>query len=151
MTGQRFGKLIVKSKVPHQTETGKKVTYWLCECDCGKSCEVSSASLRNGSKLSCGCEPRHFKGEDLVGNTYGDIQVIGIDENKRNNKKYGYWICKCSCGNQFSERGDHLKDNMVLCCQECKNRINDITGMKFGKLTVIKKKGLSLQCLTVHL
>jgi hypothetical protein len=54
LTGQRFGSLVVLSRVPNKNG---RVT-WLCVCDCGKEKEVTAQRLRNGTTLSCGC--RHW-------------------------------------------------------------------------------------------
>lgn len=51
LTGERFGKLTVVGR-------GKNIHHyamWLCECDCGRQCEVRSDALKNGNTKSCGC------------------------------------------------------------------------------------------------
>ena len=54
LTGQKFGRLTAKSKLP--LEDGQKIIYWLCDCDCGtKNVKVRGYSLRNGHTRSCGC------------------------------------------------------------------------------------------------
>ena len=54
LTGQKFGRLTAKSKLP--LEYGQKIIYWLCDCDCGtKNVKVRGYSLRNGHTRSCGC------------------------------------------------------------------------------------------------
>jgi hypothetical protein len=53
LVGQRFGHLVVRERTPYR---GKHAgVYWLCECDCGGSKEVSSHNLRRGDVASCGC------------------------------------------------------------------------------------------------
>ena len=63
LTGQRFGKLVVIKELPRERDEnglikwvdGKKPPIkWLCKCDCGNTCETTSANLRGG-KSSCGC------------------------------------------------------------------------------------------------
>jgi len=51
MTGQRFGRLTVESRVG---TIGKKAT-WLCRCDCGNSATILGDSLRRENTRSCGC------------------------------------------------------------------------------------------------
>lgn len=52
MIGSRFGKLTVVSELP---ERGKdRHIRYLCLCDCGVEKEISSQTLRRGTK-SCGC------------------------------------------------------------------------------------------------
>ena len=50
LTGQRFGKLIAQKLIPERSER-----TWLCKCDCGNICEVTSKSLLRGKIFSCGC------------------------------------------------------------------------------------------------
>jgi hypothetical protein len=51
LTGQRYGRLLVKSYDRYQ---GCK-SYWHCICDCGNKISVLSNSLRTGNTQSCGC------------------------------------------------------------------------------------------------
>lgn len=48
LAGERYGRLLVqkRSKTPH---------FWVCQCDCGKTCEIKQAYLRIGVTRSCGC------------------------------------------------------------------------------------------------
>lgn len=50
ITNQKFGHLTAKSKA--ESRSGK--TYWLCECDCGRTKEVQTTHLKNGVTRSCG-------------------------------------------------------------------------------------------------
>ena len=54
LTGQRFGRLVVKEYV------GKKKTgyFWLCKCDCGNSKAIRGTKLKSGGTKSCGCYHR---------------------------------------------------------------------------------------------
>ncbi len=52
ITGQRFGKLVAKHK---DIENTKKITKWICLCDCGKTTSVYLSNLTRGRTLSCGC------------------------------------------------------------------------------------------------
>lgn len=51
LTGMRFGKLTVLCRADRNDSHGKPI--WTCSCDCGTIKDVSSTSLRNGTK-SCG-------------------------------------------------------------------------------------------------
>lgn len=51
LTGKRFGRLVVKSRI----FTASKQPKWLCECDCGTQREVFGNSLRSGATTSCVC------------------------------------------------------------------------------------------------
>jgi hypothetical protein len=52
---------------------------------------------------------------------YGDLTVIGIDEEKTNNSKKNeiYWSCICVCGNTKVARGCELKNGKYSCCNKC--------------------------------
>lgn len=50
--GNRYGRLVVLRATP-STKHGQRV--WLCQCDCGNTCEVVGNCLRRGSTQSCGC------------------------------------------------------------------------------------------------
>lgn len=147
LTGQKFGMLTVIHPVEHYTPTGNKITYWHCECDCGNTCDTTSVSLRSGTKTSCGCTGRKFRGIDLTGEKHGSMTVLGLNIEERKLKKYSKWDCKCDCGNIFTDTGTRIKNNKVTCCPECFKKENDITGQKFGKLTAIKKIGNSWECI----
>lgn len=51
LTGQKFGKLTVKSFV----EKRKNNYMWLCLCDCGTEKVISRGDFKSGHTRSCGC------------------------------------------------------------------------------------------------
>lgn len=51
LLGMRFGKLVVIKELPDKKPHS---IIWLCQCDCGNTTELSSASLIHGTR-SCGC------------------------------------------------------------------------------------------------
>lgn len=56
LTGQRFGRLVVKQAEDHIYPSGNRRIQWLCRCDCdGKEVVVKSNLLLNGHTQSCGC------------------------------------------------------------------------------------------------
>lgn len=63
LTGQKFGKLTVKSLTDKRINGG---TVWLCECECGNLKEVARKQLITGDTLSCGC--LKSKGELIIKN-----------------------------------------------------------------------------------
>lgn len=52
LTGQKYGRL---TAIEVDTTKHKAITYWICECECGKRKSVSTGNLRSGAVLSCGC------------------------------------------------------------------------------------------------
>ena len=51
-TGQRYGKLTV---VSFQGTSPRRISMWLCLCDCGAEKLVRGDSLATGNTTSCGC------------------------------------------------------------------------------------------------
>lgn len=52
LTNQRFGRLIARKPT---NKRYYRYVIWLCICDCGNTCLVSSGSLTSGNTRSCGC------------------------------------------------------------------------------------------------
>lgn len=83
---------------------------------------------------------------DLTGQRFGKYIVLERDNTKPKGKTGKvYWICQCDCGNIKSVRADHLKSGKILSCGcehkriVSENNVIDLTGQRFGLLTVIKK------------
>lgn len=80
---------------------------------------------------------------DLTGQRFGKLTVLKEAE-KRNDHGSVCWICRCDCGNQVTVSSDNLRRNHTQSCgckkkEAAQQRVVDLTGKKFGKLTVIKK------------
>ena len=85
--------------------------------------------------------------QNLVGNIYGRLEVIEYSHAVKNNKSSKhYWNCKCECGNTKTVSGYSLKNGSIQSCgclmrEKSRERMsgirNDITGKKFGRLTVL--------------
>jgi len=56
LIGRVFGRLTVK-RLSDNLLIGKnkKLTYWHCECICGKEVDVLATVLKDGTTISCGC------------------------------------------------------------------------------------------------
>lgn len=86
--------------------------------------------------------------KDETGNTYGYLTVI---ERAPNNKEgRAMWKCKCICGNEVIVLGKHLRSGNTKSCgcyqkqraiESNLKRGGDLTGKKFGKLTVLEEDG----------
>lgn len=123
LIGQRFGRLVVIESA----ESDKRGhARWLCQCDCGKSLEISSSHLKSGHTKSCGClrdEKRKIISEesDLTGKKFNRLLVIKVLDNyKKDNRKY--YLCKCDCGKETVVRSDGLKNGHKKSCG-CKGDI----------------------------
>lgn len=126
LTGFVFGDMTVLS-FSHKDNRNKP--YWICRCVCGTEKPVRTDSLKVGRIRSCGCSKEK---EDQTGKRYGLLTVIGFDAVK--NGQY-YWNVICDCGNVKSVQIGHLKTGNVQSCGCI--RLNDITGQRFGRWTVL--------------
>ena len=83
---------------------------------------------------------------DLTGIEYEHFTVI---EKSRVSKTSGgyfkaYWKCQCKCGKIFEAEAQKIRKETIKSCgcqkkQWNKNNYEDITGMRFGSLTVIRR------------
>ena len=74
---------------------------------------------------------------DLTNQCFGQLKVLYRTEGP--DSKRTYWLCQCDCGNYTIVQGGHLKDlHTTSCgCRQKTSRLEDITGKKFGRLTVL--------------
>ena len=84
-TGKTFGEWKAISK--HPTKPG----IWLCECKCGRKCNVSGTALAAGSSTRCFACARRAQIIGVQGRTFGQLEV----EERARDK----WRCRCKlCG-----------------------------------------------------
>ncbi len=78
---------------------------------------------------------------DLTGQRFGRLTAIERAEN--NKRGQARWKCACDCGSEKVVNSDDLRSGRTKSCG-C-SRVKDLTGLRFGKLTVIEladyKKG----------
>lgn len=151
ITGQKFGKLTAL----YDTGIRKnRQALWHCKCECGNECDVLGSSLRNGHTTSCGCKNHDTRGENLIGQNFGQLIVLareGSDKYRR-----ALWRCKCNCGNIRIVSTSELKSGNVKACRECSHKnlskgheyipidytqtkwYKEIANKKFGKLLAIE-------------
>ena len=139
LTNKRFGKLTVIQKVG---QNNKNNFLWLCQCDCGNTKVIASTNLISGHTQSCGCLNYSSKNmEDLTGQKFGKLTVI--KRGKTLKSGIVRWICECECGNVTIVDSGRLKNGMTKSCGCLKHqqskRLKDLTGQRFGRLTVIKR------------
>lgn len=122
LTGQRFGRLVVK-KYSKEFSQKKKDNhkYWECICDCGKTTFVHTSYLRNGNTKSCGCLQKEIAASqtfiDLTGEEFGNLLVIEQTERPEDvNNTRAYWLCKCLCGKQVIASGQLLRNGHKRSC-----------------------------------
>lgn len=77
--------------------------------------------------------------EDLTGQRFGCWTVIKKAENEKS--KELYWLCECSCDNKTRKpvMQKYLKDGRSKSCGCSKKKSEDLTNMRFGKLTALKR------------
>lgn len=87
---------------------------------------------------------------NLIGKTFGRLTVVSQSENIKtpNGRSHVAWLCKCECGQEIIVRSDNLRNGHTVSCgckqkenliNGGKSRLNDLTGQRFGKLTVIER------------
>ena len=88
------------------------------------------------------------KAKDISGQKYGRLTVlyrVAPPANITTKKPKSFWKCICECGNYTIVAVDRLNGGITKSCgclsrEKASERFGiDITGQKFGKLTVIKK------------
>lgn len=77
---------------------------------------------------------------DLVGQKFNMLTVLEKAPSRNNNVM---WLCKCDCGNTtevstYSLRTGHTKS---CGCLKLRPKAQDLTGLVFGRLKVIKRVG----------
>lgn len=136
LTGQKFGEFTVIKDSGKRTCGGVR---WLCTNSSGALKEISSRDLRSGTKskeIIIRGEPRR----SLIGNRYGWLLVENYT-NKRKNDGSIVWSCRCDCG-KYHEAGTNflIFGSVRSCgCKNNENRGRNLTGQRFGKLTVLEK------------
>lgn len=148
LIGKTFDKLTVIDRA--ENKSGK--TYWKCKCDCGNIVIIDAYRLKSGKAKSCGCINKELMSKkflkNLIGQRFGRLVVIEraddyiIPSNKKHTTR---WLCQCDCGNTTYVTGSNLKNGKIISCGCYKKEkisqkfTKDITGQKFGKLTVIER------------
>lgn len=78
--------------------------------------------------------------ENLKGLASNYWTVIEFDANKTEQRKRTIWVCKCVCGTiGFISTYDLKSGKSKSCGCQSPNKLKDLTGKKFGKLTVLER------------
>lgn len=88
--------------------------------------------------------------EDLTGKRFGSLTVAkqGPTKISKTGRKQICWDCVCDCGNEVTVQANNLKSGHTISCGCAKEKVGEklfcnLTGRRFGRLTVIKKSGKS--------
>lgn len=87
LVGKTFENLLVLSR--HDDKSLRRV-FWLCQCDCGNTCQVSGDKLVSGRQISCGCQQfQGFKINNLEkqANSYETRKVNFLTSHYRGSAK----------------------------------------------------------------
>lgn len=143
LVGQKFGRLTV---IADSGERRHRSVVWECKCDCGASHHVMSYNLINGTTRSCGClrvEAGVRRGCNLAGQRFGRLTVVGDSGERRANSIV--WDCQCDCGASHKATTHSLTSGQTRSCgclgREQRRTSCDLTGQKFGRLTVVADSG----------
>lgn len=146
LTGQTFGYW----KVLGLHEDKGYTRMWMCHCTaCDKvDRPVSAKNLKSGASQSCGCT---HSNKDIIKKNVED-RLIGKKFNHLTVIEYagdGKWKCECDCKetdkNVVYTTSEKLKSGGIKSCgcvvkePHHNSAFKDLTGQKFGHLTVIKE------------
>lgn len=134
LIGEKFERLTV---VKLYEGNDKKGVYWICKCDCGGEKIVLESNLTRGGTRSCGCLKRESKiPKPPIGEKREMLTVIDMVYKKK--YKY-YYKCICDCGNEtlIPKYSFGITKSCGCLFYEYINTVhNDLSGKKFGRLTV---------------
>lgn len=131
------------------TDSKKWGIQWDCEClFCHDIVKLPAGQVVKGELQSCGCHHTEnttfYKDRKFIGQTFNDIEVLDILENKGR----GYvWKCKCPyCENEFEELGSKIfHERRISCgCQHGSYYENYISYL-LNKLNILYRKEVSFK------
>lgn len=122
-----------------------KTNSYLCECDCNFKTQriLTGSELRKANKNTGCIRCRHRI--DIVGKIFGYLTVLDVDWEETKKRDKTYIIVQCKCGTIKSVEQDTLiRGHAFSCgCKKHEYRGQDLTGMRFGLLTVKEFVGRS--------
>lgn len=147
LTGKKFGAWTVEREDGRNSHNS---VMWFCICRCGNTGRVSYSSLISGKSKGCGCARRgkpNLKARvDISGKRYGRLTVLYL-LNPESCDSTKIWRCRCDCGNISDVPYSSLTCGHSTSCgclfkeQLSKRSVKDISGLRFGMLTVIERYG----------
>lgn len=168
MINKRFGRWTVISKI----DGYEKNNRFICRCDCGNVCAIFGFTLRNGSStqcIKCYNTRSHQQSKTSTYNIWSGLFTRCYNKNHATYKYYGAkGITVSEDWNTFEkffedmgerptgyqiDRVDNTKGYSKDNCRwisksdnikRQRNRLIDITGMKFGKWTVIGRNAVKI-------
>lgn len=138
LTGKKFGELTCLFVTD---KTSCRDHYWVCRCDCGKLTSVASHNLKRGNTKRCKFHNHRIHNNvdynTYIGKKFNSLTCLEIKE-KKQKKQYMLW--QCDCGklkkiNLYDVLRGHTKS--CGCLRGSTTPFKDLTGIKFGHLTVL--------------
>lgn len=79
---------------------------------------------------------------NLIGQKFGKLTVLELSE-KKDSRGGGIWVCQCDCGNIKEIKHKNIQTTKSCGClptswKDDPNRIKDLIGKRFRKLTVLR-------------
>lgn len=113
-------------------------------CVCGEYTYVTWPRLIQGRTKSCGCysdKARRDRIKDLSGQKFGRLTVLNRNHDVKSSKVF--YDCICDCGKRKTVSSQLLKNGSAKSCGCYREQIKhsllqDLSGQKFGRLTVIE-------------
>lgn len=116
LTGQRFGRLVVKRMI---WSTNQR-TKCECVCDCGNTKTVCNADLLGGHTKSCGCLHSEVTSATNTKSFAGRVSAYGVklvEPVEQNQRGVWRWKCICGvCGKEFLEIPARVLNGHVRSC-----------------------------------
>lgn len=132
-----------------KSPSGQIKKYYKCKCmNCNNIVELNAYKVRNNDYQYCPkCKPVQKSVPSLIGMRFGKLKVIERTENhvQPSGATKVVWKCQCDCGNIVNVQDNHLKTGHTSSCgcyhaERMKELlVRDLTEIKFGKLTPIRK------------
>ena len=152
MTNKKYGKLLVLNR-DHDNINKYGHIHWICKCNCGNTKSIKGDSIRGGLTKSCGCGMTNqvdvicgFCNKKISKPKWRVKKTKKIFCDKICFEKFrkSHTITKCGfCNNQIKVYKSRQK-SINYCSKKCAdtwrkhNPRKDLTGMRFGKLSVVK-------------
>lgn len=110
-------------------------TYFIFRCDCGVERPFLASRVMKGLIKSCGCLKKtkyHTADKKFIGKRFGHFVIK--ERIYKNNRKF--FTVDCDCGKTVDIPSSTIKaGKQKRCSLECPLR-EDLTGKKYGKLTI---------------
>lgn len=146
ISGQKFGRLTIITKIDKQSQDGSY--FYDCLCDCGNKKVINGASIRTGATKSCGClkiemNMKRYENGGHTGNYHSIRRKADSSKQSRAWKKSIYerdnYTCQsCNLKSIGGMCAHHIKEwslypdmrfdvsNGITLCRKCHTKIHSI-------------------------